>query len=91
MHTLIHQRGKKSKEEEKTNYGDAHKYQKVMRGGEERVAQMKLIGGWEKQGPHVDRQQVSAMTASDSYGLEQTCAGNTHLKTREELIKMHHK
>lgn len=55
-------------------------YQKVMGWGEERVTQMKLIGWWQQQCPHVHRKEVSAMTTSHSHSLEQASARNTHLK-----------
>lgn len=61
-------------------------YQKVMRWGEERVTQMKLSGRWHKQPSHVHWEEVSAMAASDSDGLEQACARNTYLKIKGEKI-----
>lgn len=59
---------------------NVRKYQKVMSWGEERVAQMELIGRWKKQPAHVHWQEVRAMAASNSHSLEQACAGNTYLK-----------
>lgn len=48
--------------------------------GKERVAEMKLISGRQKQTAHVNRKQISAVTAPNRDGLEQTCTRNAHLK-----------
>lgn len=52
-----------------------------MRGRAKRVAQMKLVGGWQQQSTHAHWQKVGAMAASHSHGLEQASARHTYLKT----------
>lgn len=44
--------------------------QEIMRRREETVTQVKLISRWQKQPTHVDREQIGAVTTSNSNSLE---------------------
>lgn len=41
-------------------------------------AELKLVRGWEEESAHVHRQEIGAVTASDSDDLEDACVRNTN-------------